>query len=45
MKRHGIPKRSFYLLRPDGHVGLCGTDFSLPRLEAYARENLRLMHP
>lgn len=44
MKRHGIPKRSFYLLRPDGHVGLCGTDFSPARLEAYARENLRLMH-
>lgn len=42
MKRHGIPERSFYLLRPDGHVGLCGKDFSPARLEGYARESLGL---
>ena len=24
LKRAGIPQPSFYLVRPDGHVGLCG---------------------
>ena len=25
LERAGIPARSFFLLRPDGHVGLAGT--------------------
>jgi 2-polyprenyl-6-methoxyphenol hydroxylase-like FAD-dependent oxidoreductase len=42
LARAGIRRPSFYLLRPDGHVGLCG-----PRLEAgvvaqYVSERLRL---
>ena len=27
LDRAHIPRPSFYLLRPDGHVGLCGTVF------------------
>jgi hypothetical protein len=35
LDRAGIAAPSFYLLRPDGHVGLCGTQVDLPAVEAY----------
>ena len=35
LDRVGIAIPSFYLLRPDGHVGLCGTQVDLPAVEAY----------
>src|SRR5262249_6401286 len=40
--RAGIPVPSFYLLRPDGHVGLCGGRFDAAALARYATATLRL---
>lgn len=37
-----IPRRSFYLLRPDGHVGLCGTSLEAGTLEPYFSERLAM---
>jgi 2-polyprenyl-6-methoxyphenol hydroxylase-like FAD-dependent oxidoreductase len=33
--RAGIPRRSFYLVRPDGYVGVCGTDLVEDELRRY----------
>ncbi len=35
LDRAGIAAPSFYLLRPDGHVGLCGPQVDWPAVEAY----------
>jgi 2-polyprenyl-6-methoxyphenol hydroxylase-like FAD-dependent oxidoreductase len=40
--RAGIPQPSFYLLRPDGHVGLCGTRLEPGTLSRYLAERLRI---
>jgi 2-polyprenyl-6-methoxyphenol hydroxylase-like FAD-dependent oxidoreductase len=40
LKRARIPKPSFYLLRPDGHVGLAGTHLEPASLERYFAERL-----
>jgi 2-polyprenyl-6-methoxyphenol hydroxylase-like FAD-dependent oxidoreductase len=40
--RVGIPSPSFYLLRPDGHVGLCGGQIDAGAVERYLREKLGL---
>jgi 2-polyprenyl-6-methoxyphenol hydroxylase-like FAD-dependent oxidoreductase len=40
-----IPKPSFYLIRPDGHVGLCGTRVETAALGRYVRERLRIRSP
>ena len=40
LARAGIPATSFYLLRPDGHVGLCGARFDIGVLEKYFSERL-----
>ena len=40
--RAQIPKSSFYLLRPDGHVGLCGTRIDAAAVKQYVSANLRL---
>lgn len=45
MKAHGLPGRAYYLLRPDGHVGLCGSELELVHLQRYARERLHLADP
>lgn len=37
-----IPQPSFYLLRPDGHVGLCGTRLETASVTRYIAENLQL---
>jgi len=37
-----IPKSCFYLLRPDGHVGLCGERIETRAIARYATERLHL---
>jgi 2-polyprenyl-6-methoxyphenol hydroxylase-like FAD-dependent oxidoreductase len=41
LARAEIPRLSFYLLRPDGHVGLCGARLEAARVARYLSENLR----
>jgi 2-polyprenyl-6-methoxyphenol hydroxylase-like FAD-dependent oxidoreductase len=38
----GIPSPSFYLLRPDGHIGICGGVLDASAIADYGRERLRL---
>ena len=38
----GIVLPSFYLVRPDGYVGLCGSRFDAEAVRRYLSENLRL---
>jgi 2-polyprenyl-6-methoxyphenol hydroxylase-like FAD-dependent oxidoreductase len=40
--RAEIPRPSFYLLRPDDHVGLCGARLQASRVARYVFETLRL---
>ncbi len=40
LARAEIPRRSYYLLRPDGHVGLCGERFDAATVERYLTERL-----
>jgi hypothetical protein len=40
--RAEIPRPSFYLLRPDGHIGLCGARLQASRVARYVFETLRL---
>jgi hypothetical protein len=40
--RTQIPKPSFYLLRPDGHIGLCGVCLEVAAVKRYLSERLRL---
>ena len=42
LSRVGIPQPSFYLIRPDGYIGLCGTRFGIGDLSAYFAHNLCL---
>jgi hypothetical protein len=35
LRRIGVPAPAFYLLRPDGHVGLCGTRLDEQAILAY----------
>jgi len=37
-----IPERSYYLLRPDGHIGLAGVGVDGKRIERYFEECLRV---
>lgn len=41
LARAKIPSPSFYLLRPDGHVGCCGTRFDASTVKRYLSERLR----
>jgi hypothetical protein len=43
--RARIPRPSFYLLRPDGHVGLCGVRLDVALLASYAAEQLHACRP
>ena len=42
LTRTRIPQPSFYLVRPDGHVGLCGGRLEAAALRCYVAECLRL---
>jgi len=42
LARVQIPQPSFFLIRPDGYVGLCGGRFEPGSLRAYLSENLHL---
>jgi hypothetical protein len=42
LARVAIPRPSFYLVRPDGHVGLCGTRLDRAAADRYVSERLRL---
>jgi 2-polyprenyl-6-methoxyphenol hydroxylase-like FAD-dependent oxidoreductase len=40
LQRAHIPRQSFYLLRPDGYVGLCGTRLEAGAIASYLAERL-----
>jgi 2-polyprenyl-6-methoxyphenol hydroxylase-like FAD-dependent oxidoreductase len=40
--RAHVPVPSFYLLRPDGHVALCGTRLDVAEIARYAAERLHI---
>jgi 2-polyprenyl-6-methoxyphenol hydroxylase-like FAD-dependent oxidoreductase len=41
LSRTGIPRTAFYLVRPDGYVGLCGAVFDPATLSRWVSERLR----
>lgn len=41
-ERADIPRQSFFLLRPDGHVGICGEKLEVADLVSYAEARLCL---
>ncbi len=45
LARAQIPRPSFYLLRPDGHVGLCGVRLDAAAVARYVADCLRLTSP
>jgi hypothetical protein len=42
LARARIPQPSFYLLRPDGYIGLCGTGIDAAAVSRYIAERLRI---
>jgi 2-polyprenyl-6-methoxyphenol hydroxylase-like FAD-dependent oxidoreductase len=42
LARVHVPQPSFYLLRPDGHVGLCGAGLEAEAIKRYVSERLHL---
>lgn len=42
LTRVQIPQPSFYLVRPDGYIGLCGVRFDAVRVKDYLSRDLRL---
>ena len=44
LERCAIPTPSFYLLRPDGHIGLCGTVLASQVVARYVREQLLIVN-
>jgi 2-polyprenyl-6-methoxyphenol hydroxylase-like FAD-dependent oxidoreductase len=45
LARVGIPQPSFYLIRPDGHVGLCATAADAAAIGRYLAETIRFAAP
>jgi len=45
LARAHVPRPSYWLLRPDGHVGLCGSRFDAASLGRYATDTLTLRWP
>jgi hypothetical protein len=45
LTRAGIPRPSFYLLRPDGHVGLAGTRLDVDPIRRYLVERVGCREP
>ena len=43
MSRAKIPAPSFFLLRPDGHVGLCGTSADAGTIREYLSQRVKLV--
>jgi 2-polyprenyl-6-methoxyphenol hydroxylase-like FAD-dependent oxidoreductase len=41
LARAAIPQPSFYLLRPDGHVGLCGAQLDAAEIGRYLSQSIR----
>jgi len=42
LDRAGIPRPSFYLIRPDGHIGLCGAQVNVEAVRRYLSETVGL---
>ena len=42
LARTKVPQPSFYLLRPDGHVGLCGAQLDVDAVKRYLAERVHL---
>ena len=42
LARTKVPQPSFYLLRPDGHVGLCGARLEVANVKRYLAEQVHL---
>jgi len=42
LSRAKVPQTSFYLLRPDGHVGLCGARLEIADVKRYLAEQVHL---
>jgi hypothetical protein len=40
LARLNVPQPSFYLVRPDGHIGLCGKHLNGAAVKRYVSENL-----
>ena len=40
--RANLPRPAFYVLRPDGHVGLCGARVDVGQISRYVAERLRI---
>jgi 2-polyprenyl-6-methoxyphenol hydroxylase-like FAD-dependent oxidoreductase len=45
LARVRIPQTSFYLVRPDGYIGLCGTRLKAGDVRGYFSQNLHLSTP
>jgi 2-polyprenyl-6-methoxyphenol hydroxylase-like FAD-dependent oxidoreductase len=45
LARAHVPQPSFYLLRPDGHIGLCGGSLEVEAIKRYVSERLHLRGP
>jgi 2-polyprenyl-6-methoxyphenol hydroxylase-like FAD-dependent oxidoreductase len=45
LRRAGIPEPAFFLLRPDGHVGLCGTRLEAAALRRYLADAVHVTDP
>jgi 2-polyprenyl-6-methoxyphenol hydroxylase-like FAD-dependent oxidoreductase len=45
LARAGIPQPSFYLIRPDGHVGVCGKTIDALAISRYLAETIGLAAP
>ena len=43
LARAGISQPSFYLLRPDGHVGLCGLEFDAEAVAGYLAQRVQVV--
>ena len=42
LARRRIPERAFYLLRPDGHIGLCGVRLDVDAVRQYMAEQVHI---
>ena len=45
LARAQIPEPAFYLVRPDGYIGLCGTRLEAGGVRGYLSQNLHLVFP